>query len=322
MKTIPATLLAHTAQAATTICDLLKIGPLPDGEYIGFTSLDQDVTYDDGFGSLVYRANTGFNPSAQVASADLSVDNAEAESLDVPFGGAVPGISQEAIDRGYFDKVEFVVYRVNYMDLSMGHEFGPSGTIGEQRMKVGGMAVFELRSISQQFKQSIVELDSLTCRARFGSQTGEERFPCGFDLTAEWVSGEVTEVGVDTTAQFTDELLEQAADYFAPGVVEWLTGDNAGRIIEVESFGAGGAVELQFTLPDPIAIGDTFRIRRDCTKAWTGHNSCATFWAAQKALHFRGEPHIPVGDSGVLNSPGAGLVGPGGTGEHIPQEEF
>lgn len=318
MKTIPATLLAHKAQAATTLCDLLKIGPLPDDSYIGFTSLDQDVTYDDGTGELLYRAHTGFSGSAQVASADLSVDNAEASSLSVPFGGVVPGISQEAIDRGYFDKADFISYRVNYQDLTMGHEILAAGTIGEQRMKVGGMAVFELRSISQQFKQSVVELDSLTCRAKFGSQVGDERFPCGFDLAAEWVNGTVTDVGDEATRQFTASALGQATDYFAPGVVEWLTGDNAGREEEVEAFTSGGAVDLQFTMPDPIAVGDTFRIRRDCTKAWTGHNSCATFWASQKALHFRGEPHIPVGDSGILNAPGAGLSsGGGGTGETV-----
>ena len=40
MKTIPNALLGHKAQHATTLTDLLRVGPLPDGTYRGFTLLD------------------------------------------------------------------------------------------------------------------------------------------------------------------------------------------------------------------------------------------------------------------------------------------
>jgi hypothetical protein len=56
-----------------------------------------------------------------------------------------------------------------------------------------------------------------------------------------------------------------------------------------------------------MQVGDTYRVRRQCTKRWTGHNSCDTFWGADKALHFRGEPHIPIGQSDNLTTPGAGI---------------
>lgn len=398
---------------------------------------------------MTYRAHTGFNGSAQIASADLSVDNAEAESLEATY--TVPGVTQAAIDAGLFDKAPFVMYRVNYRDLAMGHEVLASGTVGEQTLKVGGVAVLELRSLSQQLKQSVVELDSLTCRVKqFGSQPGDERFPCGYDLTAEWVNFTVTAVGDEVTRSFDTDAISEADEYYAPGLVEWFTGDNAGQQVEIEAHsgilggastlelttgitftqsseygGSGfnatptkmrdgdsttgaatdngasewvqadlgtakvvgridvaggnlggwgavatylngcviqwsnngttwttvatisgvddtgalfafnfsevsarywriqragflsttefrlytpativaGRITQQFTLPEAIQVGDTGRLRRDCTRAWTGHNSCATYWGTDKGLHFRGEPFIPVGDP--VMTPGA-----------------
>lgn len=450
MKTIPISLQAHKAQPVTTLCDLVRIGPLPDDSIIGITSLSVDVAYNDGDGAVTYYAHTGFSGSTQTSTADLSVDNSEAQTLIAEF--TIPGVTQEMVDRGLLDKVPFIAYRVNYEDLSDGHEILGSGTLGEQTIKVGGLVVLELRSISQQLRQSVVELDSLTCRVkRFGSQVGEERFPCEYGITGEWVTGTVSAAGDEPTRQFESADFTEGEDYFAPGVVEMLTGDNAGAVIEVEAFeqiiGAGGVVEvstgitwsqssaysgitataanmrdgdsttggatngsnpeyirvdlgsarpisriavaggnlpiwgavagylngrdlqysldgstgwttaatisgvddtgalfnfdfsevsarywqalsvnylsvtefrlyettaggviggrvtLQFTLPKPINPGDTFRIRRDCTRAWTGHNSCATFHGPDKGLHFRGEPYIPVADA--VQVPGA-----------------
>lgn len=330
MKTIDATLLAHKAQPATTLCDLLLVGPLDDGSYRGFAGLDRDVTFAPAvsIGAITFKATTGVQMSAFQASGDLAVDNAEAETLLPVAGYEVDGITQAQIDAGALDKVKFVVLRVNYEDLTTGRsEVIAGGTIGEVRQKLGGLTVLELRSLAQLLKQSIGELDSLTCRARFGSQplgTGggavEQRFPCGYDLTAEWVDGTVESVGTETDRQFTDSGLTGSSfdeDYFAPGVVEWISGDNAGQQLEVDTYAyTTGAIVLKFPTVLAISVGDTFRIRRHCTKRWTGHNSCETFWGAEKPLHNRSEPHIPVGDSGVLNVPGASLAtGVSGTGE-------
>ncbi len=326
MKTIDAVLLAHKAQPATTLCDLLLIGPLDDGTYRGFAGLDRDVVFAPSLalGDITFVARTGMQMSAFKASGDLAVDNAEAETLMPVAGYELEGFTQAQIDAGALDKVRFAVFRVNYLDLTAGRaEVVAGGTIGEIRQKAGGLTILELRSLAQQMKQSIGELDSLTCRARFGSQpigTGggvvEERFPCGYDLTAEWVAGTITSVGAETDRQFTDSALLQDADYFAPGVVEILDGDNAGQQVEVESFASGGVVTLKFPLVSALETGVAYRIRRHCSKRWTGHNSCDTFWGEDKPKHFRGEPHIPVGDSGQLNAPGASLArGAAGTGE-------
>ena len=318
MKLTDATLQAHKGQSSTTLTDLLLVGPLPDATYRGFSSLDVDVSYDNGDGAVTYVARTGVEMSALVSTSDLGVDNAEATNLAPVAGYEIEGFTQAEIDAGALDKTPFVVYRVNYKDLTAGrHEIIAGGTIGEQRTKNGQQTILELRSLSQQMKQSVGELDSLTCRAKFGSQVGEERFPCGFALAAEWVAGTIDTVASgEPDREFTCAALTQAADWFAPGVVEMLTGANAGQAREIEAF-AGGIVGMQFPFVSALAPGDTFRIRRECSKRWSGHNSCNTFWATEKPNHFRGEPHIPVADTAKLNSPGAALStgGVSGTGE-------
>lgn len=318
-KTIDAVLLAHKALPSTTLTDLLLIGPLEDATYRGFTTLDRDVVFTPSvpLGAMTFKAPTGFEMSALEATNDLGVNNGEANTLPPVAGFEADGFTQAQIDAGALDKVRFVILRVNYNDLTTGRsEVIAGGTIGEVRIKLGGLTVLELRSLSQQLKQSIVELDSLTCRATFGSMpigTGggvvEERFPCGYDLTAEWVAGTITSVGGESDRQFGDSVLTGfGADYFAPGLVEMLTGDNAGQQVEVDTYDdTSGVVELRFPTVSPMKNGDTYRIRRQCTKQWTGHNSCETFHGADKALHFRGEPHIPVGQSDNLTTPGAGI---------------
>ena len=325
MKQTNATLQAHKGQSSTTLTDLLLVDP--DGARQGYTLLDTDVVYDDGNGAVTFKARTGFESSAMQASSDLGVDNAEATTLMPIAGFLSEGFTQAQVDAGELDKTPFVVYQVNYKDLTpSSHEIMHGGTVGEQVTKFGQFTVLELRSLAQQAKQTIGELDSLTCRAKFGSMpigTGggvvEERFPCGFDISGLWVTGTVEAIGVETDREFTDATaLTQAVNYFAPGVCEWLTGSNAGQKCEVESFALGGAVSLQFPTVNPILLGDTYRIRPDCTKRKTGHNSCKdTFWLTDWFNHFRGEPAIPVAEAAKLLSPGAALPknSSSGTGE-------
>lgn len=327
MKTIDATLVAHKNSNATTLCELLLVGPLSDGSYRGFAGLDSDVVFTPAvsIGAITFKAMTGVQLSALQTSSDLSVDNAEAQTLVPVAGYELDGFTQAQIDSGALDKVRFLALQVNYNDLSAGRcEIVAGGTIGEVRTKLNGLTVLELRSLAQQLTQMIGALDSLTCRARFGSQpigSGapiEERFPCGYDVTPEWVAGTITAVGVESDRVFYDAaLVGRGVDFFAPGMVEILDGDNADQMVEVEAYDTTtGQVTLKFPTLSLLANGVSYRIRRHCSKHWVGHNSCDTFWGVDKALHNRSEPHIPVGDTGLLNSPGAALpIGVGGTGE-------
>lgn len=323
MKTIQATLLTHKQKASTTLTDLLLIGPLADSSYRGMTALDQNVVFTPSvsIGPITFYARTGMEMSALQSANDMGVNNAEAQTLLPVATFEVEGISQQQIDSGALDKVRFVVLRVNYNDLTTGRsEVVAGGTLGEIKQKQGGLTIMELRSLTQLLKQlNLIQLTSLTCRARFGSQplgSGggdvQEEFPCEYPLAGEWVSGAVESVGTETDRQFLDSSLTGSsfdANYFAPGMVEFLTGDNAGQMIEVDAYDfATGIVTLRFPTVSPMTVGDTFRIRRHCTKNWTGHNSCDTFWGADKTLHFRGEPWVPIGQSAHLTVPGAGVA--------------
>jgi uncharacterized phage protein (TIGR02218 family) len=306
VKSISIALQSHYALPVTSTCYLERVGPLADGSFITMTSLDRDVVYDDGNGVLTYRASTGVQLSNLAAGNDLSVDNGETQTL-VPIY-PVEGITEAMVDNGELDGVEFVVYKVNFEDLSMGHEVMASGKIGQVRILPGGLITFENRSWSQLLQQnSVCEVDSLTCRVkRFGSQPGDERFPCNYDITGEWVTGvEVTSVGSEAVREFFADSLGQEDNYFAPGLVKWVTGANAGMSREIEAFEAsssGGGITLLFTARNPIQIGDTFDIRRDCTRRWEGHNSCETY---NNRPWFRGEPYIPISDTVGLLVPGA-----------------
>lgn len=309
-RTIPIALQGHLDSGQTTTCHLLRIDPVrPGAVVIGLTDLDRDVEYDDGEGSVTYLAPVGFTASAYVATADFTVDNADTTSLFPEFD--IPQLTEADINAGVYDYASYRLMLVNYEDLTQGHTIISTGTLGEMKTVDGLSFLGELRSLFQKYRQSIVERDSLTCRATFGSQpldtsssTGAklERFPCGIDADALWQSGTVTGVGAEVDLTFADSGLSVSSDGIVPGLVEWLTGANAGRQYEVAEFD-GGTVTLAFPTAFPIEVGDTFRIRPDCTKQWSGPLSCEHY---NNRLNFRGEPFIPVGDAGSTSTPGAG----------------
>lgn len=314
MKSIPIALQSHLDQDATTLCLLLRVRT-KDGTVYGFTNLDADVVYNpatvdpggtgDDWGSATHRADNGFTPERLQASADLNVDN-----TDLQGWVSDTGITEQQIRAGLFDYAQVRVYRVNYMDLTLGHELVMSGTCGETQYTATGWKT-EFRSISQQLKQPVCQLYSLTCRARFGSKTigtggeqPEERKPCGKDWT--WAGYTVTGVDTDEPDRiFTASAMAEATDYYRLGVVRWLTGSNAGAQMEVDA-NAAGEVTLSLPIAYDVEVGDTFEIRKDCSKLWDdADNGCLFHWGSERANHFRGEPDIPIADAGASQIPGA-----------------
>ena len=96
-------------------------------------------------------------------------------------------------------------------------------------------------------------------------------------------------------------LALQPDGFFVPGVVHWLTGANAGRENEVESYvAATGAITLVIPTQQPIAPGDTFQIRRDCDKSKA---MCRDVYA--NLLNMRAEPELPRANGTDLQSPSA-----------------
>lgn len=314
-KVIPIALQAEFDKPATTRCRLLKI-VTTGGDTYAFTTTNRPVDYDDGDGSLTYQVMSGFDHSAVVSTGDTSVDNAEARILLLP---GTP-FSEAQVLAGELDGASYSVYEIDYSNPSLGHRVVSHGYLGKPKIGKGGLSIsVELRSLVDLLRQTPWEKWQIRCRVkRFGSQVGEERFPCKYDLSGEWVNGvSVTSVGVESDRTFTASGLMQAADYFAPGMIEWVTGDNAGLSFEVEAFASGGTITTAFGMPYPVQTGDTFNIRRDCTRNWSGHNSCETF---NNRPNYRGEPHIKPADALAAQTPGA-QVSPGSGGQTYQPDE-
>jgi uncharacterized phage protein (TIGR02218 family) len=325
-KGIPIALQSDYDQDATTLCLITRI-LTKSGVLFGFTDLDVDIDYDpslvdpegtgDDWGLATHRADNGFTPSRMQASADTSVDNSELAGIV-----SDTGITMQQIRAGLFDAAKVRVYRINYMDVTKGHELMQSGTSGETRFSDNGWRT-EFRSLTQQLKQPISPGYSLTCRARFaskaigagtadssGSVDFEEAHPCGKDFT--WYGGAVTSIGASPRTTFTDTGLTQADSFFNPGVVEWLSGNNAGHQMEVDdqaNDSTGKSVRLALPMPYSIEVGDTYRIRQDCSKIHDdADHGCLHHWGADWIYHFQGEPDIPVSDGGANMIPGAQIT--------------
>ncbi|AVU00517.1 DUF2163 domain-containing protein [Xanthomonas oryzae] len=285
MKDIPLLLREHLAQDTTTTCILLKVvcaGTFA-GRVLGFTSLDETVVYHDGLHTVAYTRDNGFYPAAYEASSELSADN-----TDVTGYASDSGITIADVQAGVLDNAQVTIYRVNYMDLGMGHEIVGYGKTGRaavtgQRWKVA------FKSLIRLLEQTINPVWSLTCRAQYGDGR------CG--LPFEWFAGSVAQPGSDPLRLFVPSGLSQVAGDFAPGVLEWQSGDNAGAQMEVESY-APSSLQLSLTMPFPINAGDRFRIRRDCDKT---HLTCK---ARGNLLRFRGEHLTPVAQAALM-VPGA-----------------
>lgn len=314
MRVIPLALQQHKEGAATTLAYILRFES-KSGKVIGFTTLDQNLTYNDGRGDVEYLAPIGFQPAAVYESLGFEVGNTEQESLLVPEYEVQ--INEYEVNAGEWDYATFDMYEVNFMDLTQGHWVVQHGTVGKIESKDGLRLFGELRGLTAYLKKTIVEVDSRSCRAVFGSQAGDPgiRFPCGFDAESLWETGTVDAVGIESFYTFEDHSLPSDAladGHYVPGLVEFLTGDNAGRNMEVDTYtGATGQFVLRHPLAYAIQVGDTYRRRRDCNKFFGDTSKgCAFWWGADRGLHFRGEPYIPVADIGQLSTPGA-AAGPG-----------
>lgn len=306
------------ATRSPSLCKLLKIVPtLPIYETLAMASLDVDFVYNDGDGSLTYGSLMGVTPSAMQATSSMSVGNATTKSL-APVN--TPTVDLEAIRAGAYDNAEYTIYVVDWEHPEYGHWIPPNGhgIVGQQTIDEKGLSVtFELTDLTKLLKESIVENWSRGCRAIYGSQpigTGggviEQKFPCGKDISSEWSAIKTVSMpGVEATRTFTCAGLSGVPPgNYVPGMLKWETGQNAGRTEMVEAQSGLGVVSLKFPMYYPIASGDTFRIRVDCTHVPDGPNGCkAHFGVPTFKLHYRGEWQTPVADGDSLSTPGVDI---------------
>ncbi len=264
-----AALKAHLAGEVTTLALCWKV-VRKDGITSGFTSFSRDLVVE----GVTYKASTGFTPTAIETSAGLAVDQLEVEAILND-----PGITEADLQAGKYDHAAIEVFLVNYQDLTQGKLVLRVGTLGEVTVRKG-VFVAEIRGLSQAFQRQIGELYSPTCRVK---RLGDNR--CKIDLAP--YTHTLTVSGVTDQRRFVHATALQPDGYFQMGLVEWLTGANAGLEIEVKTY-TSGVFTLVQPMPYAIATGDTFSATRGCDRTFT---TCRTVF--NNVLNFRGEPHLP-----------------------------
>lgn len=291
MKTVSVALKAHNALQVKKHATVIKI-TRADGEIFGVTSHDRPIEYL----GLVYQTGAAAPHLATIVrSAGINVDNSE-------FHGAISDVVQyDDIEAGDWNSARVEIWRVNYSDLSQGHEVMGVGELGQFAHDGTGYKA-EFTGRTHKLGRIISRAYLPSCDADLGDAR------CGVDIDALAVEAVVT--AVDSTASFTAEDVASppapwVEDYCTYGRVLWLTGENAGRGMEIKQQSAAGVFTLQIGMKRTVAIGDTFLAYPGCNKTKkTGENEylgdCVVKF--NNAVNFRGFDEIPGLDRMVLRA--------------------
>lgn len=239
---------------------------------MGFTDHDRDIDLE----AILYRAASGMSPSAISASAALKVDE-----LDIEGMLSNEAIAESDVLRGLYDYAEVSLYLVNYADPEAGGLLLRTGWLGEITLRAGQF-VAEVRGLTQALQQTMGDIYSAGCRARFGDTR------CGINKAAHTVTGTVT--SVQGLHGFTDTARAETNGHFALGSVTFTSGENMGLEVEIKGF-SGGAFEFSLPIYAAPAVGDGYTAVAGCDKAF---ETCVMRF--NNALNFRGEPHVPGTD--------------------------
>lgn len=256
------------ASETTTLATCWKL-TLKDATTLGFTDFGKDITYD----TVLYKADSGFTPTAISSKAGLGVDNLDVEGMlqsDV--------ISEADLMAGKYDFAEIEIFLVNYKNLAEEPLILRKGWIGEIQI-TNGQFTAEIRGLTQKLSTNIGELFSPTCRVNFCDSK------CKLNSASWTFTGTIT--AVDDNRVFTDENRTEDTGYFNYGIIEFTSGANDGLKMEIKNYTDDGEVELMLPMPYDVAVGDTYNITAGCDKRFS---TCVDVF--DNAVNFRGEPHL------------------------------
>lgn len=286
MRFVPENMRAALESGATTHCRCWAV-TRTDGVVLGFTDHDRPVSFD----GISFEASTGLNAEALESSNGLSVD-----SHSVTGALSSDAISDEDIERGFFDGAEVTLWLVDWMDPSS-RLLLTRGTIGEIRR---GKAAFEAEivGLSEQLNQPYGRAYLHSCDRRLGDAR------CGVDLSQAAFRGTAVVEAVLDPPRFAVSGLEGfARGWFDGGRLEWTSGANTGAEGHVKTQLAlpPVTVELWLSPPLPVTVGDGFTVTAGCDKRL---ETCKAKF--DNLLNFRGFPHMPGDDwtAGYLKEKG------------------
>ncbi len=197
--------------------------------------------------SVLYSPYYPVDPARPSAKVGLQPDSAE---FVAPFDDV---ITKEDIIAGVWQGARvYTAYVVNYRNLSLGVVQERQWTVGKISIR-GAQFTMELLSLSQALTQTIGAVTSPIDRNRTPDELGVSM--AGFTHAA-------TVTGVTSRRVFTTGVVIAdvgGVPYFRYGRAEWLTGANAGLVMEIED-NAAGVITLQLPMPSDIANGDTLNL--------------------------------------------------------------
>ena len=293
MRDIDPQLQAKLDSGATTLCRCWLV-ERADGQSIGFTDHDIDVSFD----GYLFQAGTGLDAAAIESSTGLSVDNTQA----VGALSAV-GLTEEDIRAGLYDRAAVRLWLVDWTDPSL-KVLLFRGFLGEIER---GEAAFEveLRGLSEVLNKSVGRSYMPDCDRLLGDQKCRVNLSApGFSVVAQVASVR------DNRTIFAGGIAGFASGWFAFGTLQWLSGANRGLISKVKFDkikAADRVVEVWEEAPHAIELGDQFKLVAGCDKtAQTCKLKFSNF------ANFRGFPQMP-GEDWVAAYPSSGGLHDGGS---------
>ncbi len=276
MRTLPVGLQAHLNSGTTTLCQCWRL-TLANGDKLGFTDHDRDVSFD----ATVFEAQAGYTGSEIQSSLGLSVDNLEAT------GALTSGKLDEArLRAGDFDHAAIEIWRVNWQDMAQ-RVLLRKGHLGEVTAG-GGAFNAEVRGLSHLFDQTQGRIYHYGCDAVVGDVR------CGVNLEAPAFKGSGIILSVSGGTLDVAGLNSFADDWFTHGAVAWETGANAGRKLSVRRHRLQASttrIDLWQTPPFTVTAGETVVLRAGCDRQFA---TCAAKFS--NTVNFRGFPHMPGND--------------------------
>lgn len=158
MKTIPAGLLTHLSEEATTLATIWYVRRVDGTEYF-LTDHDEDIVYDGD----TYLSSQGYNRSSIKSDTSWGTDNMD---LDGFFDESL--ISLTEIRAGALDFAFVEIAAINYKSPASGAVMLHTGTLGQVVTTSRGFSKVELRGMAQRLQQNVGELYSPECRADLG----------------------------------------------------------------------------------------------------------------------------------------------------------
>ncbi|MEM6648686.1 MAG: DUF2163 domain-containing protein [Pseudomonadota bacterium] len=276
MRPVDALTAERFDRSVATLCTCWRL-TRQDGEEIGFTDHDRDIT----FTGTVFKAQSGAEGSALEGSADLAPDNADMVGIlnDTLLG-------KEAIDAGLYDDARLDIWKVDWAapDARLLLKSGSIGNI--ERNDTGYTA--EFRSLKHYLDQTAGRLYGRTCDAALGDAR------CQIDLDTPLYTGLATIIEGGVREFVVSGIDAFARDWFTQGFLTIQEGPLQNVIRAIRRHGVAGnivTISLWEALPQDLTAGTVVKLTAGCDKRF---ETCQEKF--NNILNFQGFPHIPGND--------------------------